>query len=48
MITRNVNGKWICHCGNDARNDGSEYDWVCEQWPFCEQERPELQAPWLD
>jgi hypothetical protein len=41
MITKNKAGQWVCHCGQPARNDGSEYDWVCAQWPFCEVNKPE-------
>ena len=26
----------LCHCGAVARNDGSDYEGVCSQWPLCE------------
>lgn len=30
------NVKRLCHCGAVARNDGSDYEGVCFQWPLCE------------
>ncbi len=30
------NVRLLCHCGDVARNDGSDYEGVCSQWPLCE------------
>lgn len=38
MAITMIDNRWICHCGQEARNDGSDYDRVCCQWPLCEKE----------
>lgn len=39
MLTINAEGQRVCHCGAVARNDGSDYNDICDQWPLCERGR---------